>query len=267
VLVSWNGLSEPLPCVHLDAQAQFDWLLLDYTGTRSGGDQTLRGQPCHVLSQRTECKGDIYNALAAHLHQTQQCPEYVALIDDDVALCISDINRALHIARSEGLDAFSPTLLHDSAFSHRWSLQRPNRLLREVDWIEVMMPFYRGSLFLSGREHYLGNISSYGIDRYLMPTLQHISGQTKTAVLDAVAASHRRPITSGEKVFRNGRTGREERSAMLERSLALLQAQRPDLIGSDWHHRIFVQRRQGSRWKQLVRGLGRPVRRWLDDST
>jgi 6-phosphogluconate dehydrogenase len=146
-------------------------------------------------------------------------------------------------------------------------LAQPHRLFRAVDWVEVMMPFYRGDLFLAAREHLNGNVSSWGLDKYLWPTLQQLRGQTRTAVIDAVTASHRRPITSGHKTYRNGRTAPQERDAMRELSRQLLQTQRPDLVGSDWYRRIFQQRHVRTRWQRLWTGLGRPIRRWLDQST
>jgi hypothetical protein len=267
VLVSWHGQQAPWTYLHVDAPAQFDWLLFDYTGQQAPGRREVHGLMVEVLSEATECKGDIFQALCNWLHDQKRCPEYVGLIDDDVCIGVSDINRALHLARCDGLDVFSPTLLHDSQYTHRWMLAQPERLFRTVDWVEVMMPFYRGDLFLAAREHLAGNVSSWGLDKYLWPTLQQIRGQTRTALIDAVRASHRRPITSGLKTFRNGRTAADELQAMRERCLHLLQTERPALLGSEWYRRIFVQRHVRSRWQQLASGLGRPLRRWLSQST
>eukprot|EP01137_Pigoraptor_chileana_P012703 Opistho-2@65353 len=172
VLVSWDGASEALAMIHLDASAQFDWLLFDFSGRQAPGPRELRGLTVQVLSAATECKGEIYQALAAHLAQQDLTPEFVSLIDDDILIAVSDINRSLHLGRSLGLDVFSPTLSHDSIYTHRWSLSQPSRLIREVDWIEVMMPFYRGTLFMAGSPHYRGNVSSWGIDKYLPCTLR-----------------------------------------------------------------------------------------------
>lgn len=267
VLVSWDGTSAPLAMVHLDAQPEFDWLLFDYSGRQTPGRRELRGQTVQLLSGTTECKGEIYQALAGWLIAQDISPEYVSLIDDDILISVSDINRALHIGRCAGLDVFSPTLTHDSAYTHRWSLSQPTRLLRTVDWVEVMMPFYRGALFLAGAPHYVGNVSSWGIDKYLIPSLQQLLGLTQTALLDAVTASHRRPITSGQKVYRNGRTAGQESAALKSVCGRLIAQHKPELIGSEWQRRIFQQRHSRTRWQQLKYGLGRPLRRWLEEST
>lgn len=267
VLLSWDGQSEPLAMIHLDAAPEFDWLLFDYTGRHPPGPAELRGQRCTVLAGATECKGEIYQALAEHLAGSDPLPEYISLIDDDIIIAVSDINRALHLGRCAALDCFSPVLSHDSSYTHRWSLRQPNRLYREVDWVEVMMPFYRGSLFMAGREHYRGNVSSWGIDKYLMPTLQQLLGCGKTALIDAVMASHCREITSGNKTYRNGRNAGQERDAMKALCLELIARHKPELQGSAWYHRIFEQRHSRTRWQQLIYGLGRPIRRWLEQST
>lgn len=267
VLVSWDGISEPFAMIELDAVPAFDWVLFDFSGRQTPGAGQWRGQSAQVLAKATECKGEIYQALAGYLAEQDLTPEYVALIDDDIILSISDLNRALHLGRCIGLDVFSPVLSHDSVYTHRWTLQQPSRLHRAVDWVEVMMPFYRGALFRAGQPHYAGNVSSWGIDKYLMPTLQQLLGMPQTGLLDAVMASHRRPVTSGQKTYRNGRTAGEESALLKAMCQALIAEHKPDLLGSDWYHRIFVQRHARSRWQQLKYGLGRPLRRWLSEST
>ena len=269
VLVSWDGAAQPWSMIELNAPAAFDWVLFDFSGRQAAGPYELRGQEVFVLAAKTECKGEIYQALADHLQALadERAPEYVALLDDDVLTSVSDINRALHLGRCAGLDLFSPTLSHDSIYTHRWTLHQANRLYRAVDWVEVMMPFYRGELFMAARPHFAGNVSSWGIDKYLMPTLQQLLGYRATALLDGVMASHRRPITSGQKVYRNGRTAAEESALLKALCQRLITEQQPDLLQSAWYRRIFVQRHSRSRWQQLKFGLGRPLRRWLEQST
>ncbi len=267
VLVSWDGESLPLAMIHLDAKPEFDWLLFDFSGRATPGPASLRGQTLALLSQATECKGEIYQALAAHLQASGAQPEFLALIDDDILISVSDINRALHLGRCLGLDVFSPTLSHDSVYTHRWTLSQGRAWLREVDWVEVMMPIYRLEVFRAAAPHLAGNVSSWGIDKYLIPTAQQLCGATRTALLDAVVASHRRPVTSGLKVYRNGLTAGQESATMKTRCQALIAGQKPELVDSDWYRRIFIQRKVRSRWQMLLYGLGRPLRRWLDAST
>lgn len=277
VLVSWDGESLPLALVHQDAPPEFDWILFDYTGRQASGARTLRGQPMTVLAAKTECKGEIFKHLSDHLAATAASaataeadgpwPEYVGIIDDDILISVAQINTALHLARCERLDVFSPSLSHDSPYSHQWMRHQPNRIYREVDWVEVMMPFYRGDLFMAARAYYQDNISSWGLDRFLIPALQQLRGQTRTALLDAVMASHRRPVTSGGKVYRNGRTAWQERQILRQASLALIAREAPALRESPWYHRTFVQRETPNKWIRWKRRAARVVAAWLDESS
>lgn len=279
VLVSWNGQATPLACLLLDVAPQFELLVFDYSGqhqslaaSASADGVALPGLPegwaVTLLSERTQCKGDIYNALARHLAtRGGDTPAYVGLVDDDVVMSVSDLNRLLHLGRCLGLHVFSAALSHDSIYTHRWSLRLPHRVQRAVPWVEVMMPVYDGALFMAAAPHFEGNVSSWGIDKYLFPTLQQLTGKTRCAIVDAVMATHVRPITSGMTVYRHGLTAAQERDQMKAHCQALVRAQQPALEGSHWWRRIFRQRHVRTRWEQLVYGLGRPIRRWLDAST
>lgn len=267
VLVSWDGRSEPLHLLEADASPTFDLVLFDYSGNATQEHLLARGMACAVLAAATECKGEIYHRLAQWLLSTGRVPEYVALVDDDVLIAVTAINRALHIARCEGLDVFSPSLSHDSQFTHRFTLHRSHRLFHRVPWVEVMMPFYRGNLFAAGAPHYAGNVSSWGIDKFLIPTLQQLHGLPQCAIVDAAMASHRRPITSGERVYRNGLTARQELAHMRERCIELVRERRPDLMTSAWYRQTFERRHALTRWQRLSTGLGRYLRQWLDRST
>jgi hypothetical protein len=267
VLVSWDGGARPLEMIHIDTSPQFRFILFDYTGTRTEGELLVGGVPCQVLSAKTECKGDIYQALSAHLSEQATWPEYVALIDDDILLSVSDINALIHVARCAGLDSFSPVLTHDCHWGHRWTLQQGHALLLHVDWIEVMMPFYRTTLFMAASPLYKGMVSSYGIDKYVMATAQKLTGMENAALVNRVAASHMRPITSGGKRFRNGLTAAEEREILKARCIELVHQQRPDLVRGAWYRRTFEQRHVRTLRERILAGLGRPLRRWLEQST
>jgi hypothetical protein len=267
VLISWNGRDTPLRCLLVDGAPHFDLLLFDYSGTVDRHQPLALPVAATLLSERTQCKGDIFQALARHLLTTGQRPRFVSLIDDDVILSVSDLNRLLHLGHNHGLQVFAPALSHDSHYTHRWSLRLPNRVLREVDWVEVMAPVYDGELFLAAAPYFDGNVSSWGFDKYLFPTLQQLRGQTRTAMIDAVMISHVRPISSGETVYRNGLTAGAERDKIKALCLALIEREQPALKSSDWFRRVFRQRHVRTRWQQLAYGLGRPLRQWLDRST
>lgn len=266
VLVSWDGRSPPLAMLELDTPPRFELVLFDYSGGNTA-PQLPPGVQATVLRQKTECKGELYAALGALLQQRGTVPEFVGLLDDDILISVSGVHRMMHIARVQGLHAFQAALTHDSHHTHRWTLRQGHRLSRPVDWVEVMMPFYAGALFMAVQPHLQGCISSWGVDRYLVPAVQQAMGLTRNAVVEAVQAAHLRPVTSDARVFRNGLTAQQEAMQLRERGMALVRQHRPELEGTAWFKRVYLQRHSRSRWQILSNGLGRPLRRWLERST
>lgn len=235
VVYAWNGQGQPLELVRQDEAPAFELLLFDYSGTVAA--PTACGFP--VLSHKTECKGEIYREVHRHLAGRQQAHDYVGLIDDDIELAWSDLNRLLAVAREHGLDSFQPALTPDSFHAHHWLIARPGQALRPLPWVEVMMPFYRTALFMAGGDYYARSISSYGLDQFVLPTLQKLTGMDKVAIVDAVVVRHTRPITSDDKVFANGLTAHQERELQWRMARAQVAAQRPDLVGSRWYFQTF----------------------------
>ena len=271
VMVSWNGRDPILDNILIDGQAHFELLVVDYSGghpdVATPASTEVEGLNVQVVGRRTECKGDLYQVLADYLRAQGRQPLHVGLIDDDVLISVADINRVLHLARWHRLHCCTPSLAHDSPHVHRWMLHQPHHFLRPVDWVEVMMPFYSGELFDLIMPELQGNVSSWGIDRYLVPTLQALHGLHGAWIVDAVVAQHARNVTSGDKVFRNGLTADQEQRRLRQHSLQLIERLQPAFKATPLFKRLFMQRQVRTRWQQVKAGIGRPIRRWLDSST
>ena len=235
VVYAWNGRDDPLALVRRDAAPEFDLLLFDYGGTVEAA--SFAGYP--VISRTTECKGEIFREVHRHVAATGSCHDYIGLIDDDIEFAFSDINRLLRIAGEHELDSFQAALTADSHHAHRHLLARAGSSLRPVPWVEVMMPFYRAALFMAGGPYYERSISSYGIDQFVFPALQKLTGMERVAVIDAVALRHARPITSDSKTFANGLTAHQERVVQWRMARAQVARERPGLVGTRWYLRTF----------------------------
>ncbi len=233
LVYTWDGSSPPLDLVVKDAAPDFDLLLFDYSGKATPPEGIA------VLSVKTECKGEIYREVHRWLAAAATGYEYVGLLDDDIETSWSDINRMLEIARARGLDSFAASLSADSYHSHAKFLHKAGGDVRPIDWVEVMMPFYRTELFMAGGAYYADSISSYALDQFVMTALQKLTGYNRVAVIDAIVARHRRPITSDDKVFANGLTAQQERPIQRRKAMAQVAAQRPDLLGSRWYFQTF----------------------------
>ncbi len=232
VIITWSGINEPLSQIQFDEFADFEILIFDYSG-KSSLEKKIQ-VPCkklHFYSAATECKGDIFWH-SVKLVKLQSPESYVGLIDDDVSLKISSLNRLLAVAKKHQFDVFSPTLTPDSFYSFKFTLTQNNSEFREVSWVEVMMPFYRCAIIAAGEPFFSQSKSSWGIDKFAIPLLQHNLGLTKTAIVDTVTGTHTRPITSRNRIYSNGLTADQEASQVREFCLAWMRRDRPDLFNN-----------------------------------
>jgi hypothetical protein len=238
ILISWDGRSQPLAHIEPDATPDFDIMLFDYSGGSNAPSAALPVR--HQLSQKTECKGQIFSAFHAFLAASPESYDYVALIDDDIAVSVSSLNGAIALAAAAALDSFSLSLTPDSFVNHRRFVQQPGGTMRRVPWVEVMMPFFRRALFLAAGPYFERSISSYGIDQFVMPMVCKTTGMDRVAVIDAFAAGHHRPVTSDGRIYSNGLTAHQERVVLRKRCLEAVKLNWPDLRRTAWFYQTFA---------------------------
>lgn len=248
IIVSWNGAGQepPLANIHLDAIPEFEFYCFDYSGScQENSTLELSHNPLGVqlsgpvISISTECKGQILEhceqQLSPWLEQgcetQQQQRSYVAILDDDILIGISDLNRAVHIGRQLNLTTFSPSLSRDSFSNHSKMLSQVGQLAHRVDWVEIMMPFIDQRLFHAAKDYYPTSISSWGIDCYAYPMLAIALGLgDQHAVIDHVIGSHIRPVTSGDRTFSNKLTAHDELKLVKQQCLRDIQERWPSLL-------------------------------------
>jgi hypothetical protein len=205
VVISWDGISTPLSYILKDTVPDFELFIFDYSGQDNASK--LEGlQAVYYLSQKTECKGDILLGVYNHLIQHSETDfKYIGLLDDDIFISYSDLNKLLFIANMEQLDVFQASLTHDSYYHHRQFIQKAGSVMIPTNWVEIMAPFYSSAVFFEAGKEFNRSISGTGIDVYLIPTVQVLLGKTKTAVVHAVSMKHCRPIRTDNRIFRNGK--------------------------------------------------------------
>ena len=238
VLISWDGKSPLHQFVFFDAVPSFDLLTFDYSG--AGSKPAPMATNHFFASRRTECKGHIYQEANRFLDGSDVAYRFIGLIDDDIVLKVSDINFLLHVSGRFGLHSVAPSLTHDSFFTYRHTLRQQERLFHPVPWVEVMMPFYRVDLFRMAAPFYVHSISSWGFDVFVMPMFQKLANMERTAVIDAVAATHMRTIQSGGKIYSNGMTAIQEMERLRQLCIAYIQEKKPELMATEWFERTFV---------------------------
>ena len=222
VVISWDGISSPLSYILKDTAPNFDLFIFDYSG--QDHQSQLDGlQPAYYVSQKTECKGDILQGVYAYLIQNKVTDfKYIGLLDDDIFISYSDLNKLVFIAEMEQLDVFQASLSHDSYYHHRQFIQKAGSVVIPTNWVEIMAPFYSSAVFFEAGKEFTRSISGTGIDVYLIPTIQVLLQKTKTAVVHAVSMKHCRPIRTDNRIFRNGKDNLTE--------IAELQAYCMDIV-------------------------------------
>jgi hypothetical protein len=210
LVISWDGISSPLSYVLKDTTPDFDLFIFDYSG-QDNASQLEGLQPTYYVSQKTECKGDILQGVYNHLIQNNVTDfKYIGLLDDDIFISFSDLNKLLFIANMEQLDVFQASLSHDSYYHHRQFIQKAGSVMMPTNWVEIMAPFYLSAVFFEAGKEFHRSISGTGIDVYLIPTVQVLLHKTKTAVIHAVSMKHCRPIRTDNRIFRNGKDNLRE---------------------------------------------------------
>lgn len=206
VVISWDGHSDPLRYIHLDAIAEFQIFIFDYSGIDHSSLLNLTDHHFYI-SVKTECKGDILQNIYTYLtNQKIESFKYIGILDDDICISISDLNKLLFIASLENLDVFQASLTHDSYYHHRQFIQKKGFQILPSQWVEIMAPFYSKEIFFEAGKEFKRSISGTGIDVYLIPMVQVLLAKTNTAVVHNVTMKHCRPIRTDNRVFSNGKT-------------------------------------------------------------
>jgi hypothetical protein len=222
LVVTWDGKSKPLEYVYQDAQRDFDLLIFDHSA-KAPIEQVHHLQPEHYISTRTENKGQVFYEVYKYLYpNNEERYEYIGVLDDDIYTSYSDLNKLIFIGKLNGLDIFQPSITHDSFFDHRQFTHKPGYQIQKTNWVEIMFPFYKETLYKAAGPYFNETITGQGIDVYLMPAMQQVYGLTNTAVVHALQVKHCRPVQSGDRSYSNGKSNIEEINHIRQLTLELI---------------------------------------------
>ena len=222
LVVTWDGKSKPLEYIYQDAQRDFDLLIFDHSA-KAPIEQVKHLQPEHYISIRTENKGQVFYEVYKYLYpNNEERYEYIGVLDDDIYTSYSDLNKLIFIGKLNGLDIFQPSITHDSFFDHRQFTHKPGYQIQKANWVEIMFPFYKETLYKAAGPYFNETITGQGIDVYLMPAMQQVHGLTSTAVVHAIQVKHCRPVQSGDRSYSNGKSNIEEINHIRQLTLELI---------------------------------------------
>lgn len=178
---------------------------------------------CH-----SECKGEMLYHLGQDNRRRSRV-EYVAFLDDDLELKVSDLLSATAQASDRGYSVFQLQLSTDSHAV--WPIFKEidsQTAWSRIGFVEIMAPV------ISQRELDFGLLdvlkpfkSGFGWDFYLLPVLADLFEDFKLGIYRGAKMRHSRPVTtSNETTFSNGMNALQEeeliRSALV---LALVRSE------------------------------------------
>ena len=120
--------------------------------------------------------------------------------DDDLAATTDTVNRMFALFRGFSLSLAQPALTRDSY--HTWPivLERPDCVMRHVDFVEVMAPLFDRATLRACLKTFSMSRSGWGLD-WIWPTMAGKGRTDSIAIIDATPVRHTRPL--GGDLYRN----------------------------------------------------------------
>ena len=143
---------------------------------------------------RIDSKGPKWPALHALIEEHRDIIDrydYVWLPDDDIATDAAAINKMFEIARRENFALCQPALTLNSYFTWGVTLKTLFTRIRYTNFVEIMVPCFERAFLIRCLPSMGDNLSGFGLD-FLWPKM--LEGEGRTAIIDAVAVTHTRPI-------------------------------------------------------------------------
>lgn len=203
-----------------EAAARVDLIEADYTSPRDG-ETTTASHGLERILCASECKGEMLYLLAQDNKQRRRC-DYVAFIDDDVEVRVSELLAGAEQAQQRHCPIFQLQLSHDSHAVWPQLKQRPQHdkhvpsgfaeTWSELRFVEIMAPVIAQAELDLGLLDLLAPLKSgFGWDFYLLPCLNDLYDDFQPGLYRGAVMRHRRPVNTGNATqFSNGLTAQQE---------------------------------------------------------
>jgi len=169
---------------------QFDLLVAAYDEAAMQNDA---GNTRYRLIPGTKVRG--WHSVLTECSDVLNTYHRVALIDDDIRADTATLNRCFALGKTHDLSLWQPSLTHDSFATYAASLQNGRFLLRHVNCIEMMCPFFTTATLRKLSRFFRLGLES-GIDLVWCSAVREMGG--KCAIIDACAVTHTKPV-GGQK--------------------------------------------------------------------
>jgi hypothetical protein len=125
--------------------------------------------------------------------------DYIWIMDDDIEIKFSDVDKFFCIMKEFRLSIAQPALTSDSFCSWPICFKVKDSGLRFTNFVEVMMPAFSQEAFRRCSVTFDKSISSWGLDyvwRHILPDTRK-----NIAIVDSIEARHTRPIDTTNGAF------------------------------------------------------------------
>ncbi len=123
-----------------------------------------------------------------------------AFFDDDVEVSTEDLNKLFTLGYSSNFNIWQASLTKDSYSSWGHLYVKDNSDVREINQIELMMPFFSKSALEICWDTFDISYGGWGIEIVWISRLKN----EKIMAVDSIPVKHMRPICSSGRVMPNG---------------------------------------------------------------
>ncbi|MCF8132035.1 MAG: hypothetical protein K9J72_02785 [Synechococcus sp. Tobar2m-G35] len=257
-----HGLVDDRDTLDPEQQRQVDIIEAEYADPSAvTAEDRLAGRvPCP-----SECKGQMMHLLAED-NRRRHPVDYVAFLDDDLELRVSDLLAGSEEAMARSCSVFQLQLTHDSHAI--WDVLKaaapgvePEDPGDKVPWAELPFVEVMGPV-IAQRELDRGLLSvlapfrsGFGWDAYLLPLLGELFPDFRPGVFLGACMRHHRPLrTDPHRCFSNGLTPPQEEDLL--RAAMLLTLLQPRAIESRSLFLAELQRQLHGEAPEVLQGLG-----------
>ena len=131
-------------------------------------------------------------------------------LDNDISITTTDLNNLFEIGSVCGLSLWQASLTKESTEWWKFLYHQNGHVLREVPLVEMMMPCFSRETLKLCLDTFTENHSGWGIDLLWSKML----ADRRLVVVDAIQASHVRPVQSHKWVLPGCVTSAQERDKL-----------------------------------------------------
>ena len=187
---------------------------------------------CNKIWKRKGSKFQNFNYIYKNYYKELMKYDNFFIIDDDILINTSDINKLFNYIKQYDLLICQPSLKIDSKVSHTITLSQDDNILRFTNFIEVNAPLFSKEALNNFMKYYDDILIGWGID-YLYIWANGKHHKNKYAIIDNVSCINPKDVLKNNK-----RELEKIKNYKLRRDYWVKIAKKYD-IPINWEHEIY----------------------------